>query len=87
VTIGVRQPVAVTAGPLLWLDTRPVADGKHALHLGDRRLRFPAECTPFVANVLQSPKTFSGAKLGGGLDEPSRVAVLSRLATEGVISG
>jgi hypothetical protein len=87
VTIGVGQPVAVTAGPLLWLDPRPAADGKHALHLGDRRLRFPAECTPFVTNVVQSPETFSGDKLDGGLDEPSRVAVLSRLATEGVISG
>jgi bifunctional lysine-specific demethylase and histidyl-hydroxylase NO66 len=87
VTIDLDQPMAVTAGPLLWLDTRPAADGKHALHLGDRRLRFPAECTPFVTSVLQSPATFSGASLPGPLDNSSRVAVLSRLATEGVIGG
>ena len=87
VTIGLGQPVAVTAGPLLWLDTRPVADGKHTLNLGDRRLRFPAECTPFVTAALQSPTTFTGSSLRGALDDASRVAVLGRLATEGVIRG
>ena len=79
--------MAVTPGPLLWLDTTATEDGKHTLHLGDRRLRFPAECTPFVAAVLQSPATFSGAALDGDLDDESRIAVLSRLATEGVIGG
>ena len=87
ITVDLSQPLAVTAGPLLWLDTRPEADGKHALHLGDRRLRFPAECTPLVTAVLREPETFSGASLAGDLDESSRVAVLSRLATEGVIRG
>ena len=85
--IDVGRPMAVTAGPLLWLDARPAADGKHALNLGDRRLRFPTECTPFVTAVLNSPATFSGAALAGALDDASRVAVLSRLATEGVIRG
>ena len=85
--IDLRQPVAVTPGPLLWLDTRRAADGTHALRLGDRKLRFPAECTPFVADVLRSPAEFSGAELGGNLDDTSRTAVLSRLATEGVIRG
>ena len=87
VAIDVGQPMAVTAGPLLWLDARPAADGKHAINLGDRRLRFPAECTPFVTAVLQSPATFSGASLPGQVDDASRVAILSRLATEGVIRG
>ncbi len=87
VAIEVGQPMAVTAGPLLWLDARPAADGKHALNLGDRRLRFPAECTPFVTAVLQSPAMFSGTSLRGQIDDESRVAVLSRLATEGVIRG
>ncbi len=87
VTIEVDRPMSVTAGPLLWLDTRAAADGKHALHLGDRRLRFPAECTPFVTAVLQSAANFSGAALPGSLDASSRVAVLSRLATEGVVGG
>jgi lysine-specific demethylase/histidyl-hydroxylase NO66 len=87
VAIDVEQPVAITAGPLLWLDTRSAADGKHALHLGDRRLRFPAECTAFVTEVLRAPARFSGMSLDGQLDDASRVAVLSRLATEGVIRG
>ena len=78
---GDRRPIAVARHPAR------AADGKHALHLGDRRLRFPAECTPFVTAVLRSPATFSGASLAGDLDESSRVAVLSRLATEGVIRG
>ena len=77
----------MTAGPLLWLDQRPSADGKHSLHLGDRRLRFPTECTPFVSEVLRAPETFSAATLGSDLDAPSRVAVISRLATEGVVDG
>ena len=48
-TVDLDQTVSVTPGPLLWLDTGPAADGKHSLNLGDRRLRFPTECTPFVA--------------------------------------
>ncbi len=86
-TITADQPVAVTPGPLLWLDARPAPDGKHALHLGDRQLRFPADCTEFVADVLRSPTTFTARSLGGALDESSRVTVLSRLATEGVVRG
>jgi lysine-specific demethylase/histidyl-hydroxylase NO66 len=85
--VDLPQQLAVTPGPLLWLDTSSTEDGKHALHLGDRRLRFPAECTPFVAAVLQSPASFSGAALAGSLDDESRIAVLSRLATEGVVGG
>ena len=87
-TIDLDQPVAVTAGPLLWLDTRPAADGKHALHLGDRRLRFPAECTPFVTAVLRVDRRRSPAPRSVvDSTSSSRVAVLSRLATEGVIRG
>ncbi len=85
--VGLQQELAVTPGPLLWLDTNATRDGKQMLHLGDRRLRFPAECTPFVAAVLQSPASFSGAALDGNLDDESRIAVLSRLATEGVVGG
>ena len=85
--VDIDQTVSVTAGPLLWLDTGPASDGKHGLHLGDRRLRFPTECTPFVAAILESKEPFSGTTLGGSLDDSSRVAVLRRLATEGVIRG
>jgi hypothetical protein len=85
VTVGAEQPLTISPGPLLWLDCRPSADGKHALQLGDRRLRFPAECSPFVAGILRAAAPFTGATLGGDLDTPSRVAVLSRLATEGVV--
>jgi bifunctional lysine-specific demethylase and histidyl-hydroxylase NO66 len=87
VAVDLQQELAVTPGPLLWLDTTVTEDGKHMLHLGDRRLRFPAECTPFVAAVLHSPASFSGAALDGDLDDESRIAVLSRLATEGVVGG
>ena len=87
VTIEPDQPVSVTPGPLLWLDPRPAADGRQALNLGDRRLRFPAECTPFVIGVLEQPAEFAGSAVGGQLDRSSRRAVLSRLATEGVLRG
>jgi hypothetical protein len=87
VAVDPREKLAVTPGPLLWLDTRAAKDGHGTLHLGDRRLRFPAECSSFVAAVLQAPASFSGSTLGGGLDEKSRVAVLARLATEGVLGG
>jgi bifunctional lysine-specific demethylase and histidyl-hydroxylase NO66 len=85
--VELHQHLVVTPGPLLWLDTSATADGKKSLHLGDRRLRFPAECTPFVAAVLRSPASFSGAALDSDLDDASRSAVLSRLATEGVVGG
>ena len=86
-SIDAEQPLSVTPGPLLWLDTRSAADGRQTLHLGDRSLRFPAECTPLVIDVLQSPPSFTTADVGGQLDRASRQAVLSRLATEGVIRG
>jgi hypothetical protein len=87
VRVDIDQPVSVTPGPLLWLDARSAPDGKHALQLGDRQLRFPADCTGFVAAVLRSTTTFTGGALSAALDEPSRVTVLSRLATEGVVRG
>ncbi len=85
--VDLHQQLAVTPGPLLWLDTTTTDDGKRTLHLGDRRLRFPAECTPFVAAVLRAPASFCGAAVDGDLDDESRIAVLSRLATEGVLGG
>jgi bifunctional lysine-specific demethylase and histidyl-hydroxylase NO66 len=85
--VELHQQLLVTPGPLLWIDTSSTADAQQTLHLGDRRLRFPAECTPFVAAVLQSPASFSGAALDSDLDVASRSAVLRRLATEGVIGG
>jgi hypothetical protein len=87
VAVDLHQTLAVTPGPLLWLDTSVAKDGHGTLHLGDRRLRFPAECSSFVAAVLHAPASFTGSTLGGGLDEKSRVAVLGRLATEGVLGG
>jgi hypothetical protein len=87
VAVDLRREVAVTPGPLLWLDTRATNDGKHTLHLGDRKLRYPSECSSFVTAILRSPASFSGAVLASNLDDESRTAVLSRLATEGVIGG
>jgi hypothetical protein len=87
ITVDLDQQLAITPGPLLWLDTSVAIDGRGTLNLGDRRLRFPAECTPFVAAVLQSPGSFSGGTLRGGLDDKSRIAVLGRLASEGVLGG
>ena len=75
----------MTPGPLLWIDTGRRPDGKHALQLGDRQLRFPLECTEFVAQVLRRRRRHR-RRLGGALDESSRVIVLSRLATEGVVA-
>jgi hypothetical protein len=85
VELDAERPLLVTPGPLLWLDDRPARDGKLCLHLGDRRLRFPAECAELVTAVLESRSKFSAATIGGDLDEASRVAMLGRLATEGVV--
>lgn len=83
-TVGVHRPVAVTPGPLLWLDER--SDGKHVLHLGDRQLRFPTECTTFVVALLSAGRPITPATVDAELDEASRRTVVDRLATEGVVS-
>lgn len=88
IELDAAEAVVVTPGPLLWLDQRPVPDGKHTLHMGDRRLRFPPDCTAFVAAVLGEQEPFSAKSLDppGGLDLATRLVVLSRLATEGVVA-
>ena len=84
--IGEEDHLVVTPGPLLWLDGRSGVARKASLALGDRRLRFPPVCAPFVAAILQSDRPFSSRELGGGLDPASRLVVLSRLAVEGVVA-
>jgi hypothetical protein len=83
--LAVDDRVTVTPGPLLWLDTRD-RSGKHALALGDRLLQFPAECTPFVAGVLESAGPFRAGDLACRLDAESRRVVLQRLGVEGVVA-
>lgn len=81
------DPVVVTPGPLLWVDERPAGPrGKHALMLGDRRLRFPAECSRLVTNVLGSVAPFTARSIDASLDTRSRLVVLQRLAVEGVVT-
>ncbi|MGH9137244.1 MAG: hypothetical protein ACRD0G_09390, partial [Acidimicrobiales bacterium] len=81
-----HDPVRVTPGPLLWLDDREASDAKHSLHLGDRRLRFPAECRDFIASVLSSTGSFTAADMPAKLDDDSRLVVMRRLVTEGVVA-
>jgi hypothetical protein len=79
--------LAVTPGPLLWIDDRrPSGRRKDTLELGDRRLRMPPDCTPFVAAVLRTSGPFRVADLGSNLDHTSRRVVLQRLAVEGVVA-
>ena len=53
VALAADDRVAVTPGPLLWIDDRVGGGRKHSLALGDRRLRFPLECTPVITQVLR----------------------------------
>ena len=80
-----EDTLAVTPGPLLWVDDRP-GRHKHTLELGDRRLHFPTECAPLLACVLHSTGPFRPDDLGGDLDAESRRVVLERLAVEGVVT-
>ena len=77
--------VRVTPGPYMWLDDRPSASTKHALALGDRRLRYPPACAGFVTAILRSDGPFAAADVNGSLDLASRIVVLQRLAVEGVV--
>jgi hypothetical protein len=54
--------------------------------LGDRRLRFPRECTTFAGEVLKTTGAFTSAGPPGDLDPASRVVLLRRLAVEGVLA-
>jgi lysine-specific demethylase/histidyl-hydroxylase NO66 len=82
-----RDRVTVTSGPLLWIDGRNVGRRrKPTLELGDRRLRFPPDCTAFIADVLRSPAPFCAADMDTNLDAASRLVVLQRLAVEGVVA-
>ena len=53
--------------------------------LGDRELDLPAEVHPFLAELLARPESFVAAAAAGDLDNASRLAVVQRLAVEGVI--
>ena len=76
-------PVAVTAGPLLWLCA---SEGRVELGLGDRTLTMPAEAHALLAAVLRSTGTFTIAGVDAPLDDESRLVVGRRLAVEGVIA-
>jgi lysine-specific demethylase/histidyl-hydroxylase NO66 len=78
-------PVDLTAGPLLWLTTDPERCGV-VFGLGDRELRLPGEAYPFLAGLLAQPRGFVAASASGGLDDASCLAIMSRLAAEGVVA-
>jgi JmjC domain len=85
--VGLDTPVELTAGPLLWLapDREPGRCGA-VFGLGDRELRLPAEAHSFLAELLAHPSRFIAAKAGSDLDDGSRLAILTRLAAEGVVA-
>jgi lysine-specific demethylase/histidyl-hydroxylase NO66 len=74
--------VALTPGPLLWLDA---AGPRCELGLGDRTLSLPAEAHRFLAALLATVGPFRLAALDADLDPESRLVVGVRLAEEGVI--
>ena len=85
--LGERDRLTVTPGPLLWIDDRTAGPRrKPRLELGERRLRFPPDCTAFIADVLLSAAPFRAADLRSDLDAASRLVVLQRLAVEGVVA-
>ena len=84
--ITVDTPVTLTPGPLLWLTTMTRSTGCRVVFgLGDRELDLPAEAHPLLAELLAHPDSFVAASAAGDLDEASRLAVVQRLAVEGVI--
>jgi lysine-specific demethylase/histidyl-hydroxylase NO66 len=83
--VGLDTPVDLTSGPLLWLTTDPQRCGV-VLGLGDRELRLPGETYPFLAALLAHPTGFVASSAAGDLDNDSRLAIVMRLAAEGVIA-
>jgi bifunctional lysine-specific demethylase and histidyl-hydroxylase NO66 len=84
--IRVDTPVTLTPGPLLWLTTMTRSTGCRAVFgLGDRELDLPAEAHPLLVDLLAHKEPFVAASAAGDLDEASRLAVLQRLAVEGVV--
>jgi JmjC domain len=84
--IRVDTPVTLTPGPLLWLTKMPCVTGCRAVFgLGDRELDLPAEAHPLLADLLAHPDSFVAASAAGDLDGASRLAVVQRLAVEGVV--
>jgi bifunctional lysine-specific demethylase and histidyl-hydroxylase NO66 len=75
-------PLRFTPGPLLWLTH--VGD-RAVLGLGDRLLDLPAEALPFLGGLLAGPEHVAATELRG-LDDASRVVVLRRLLSEGVLT-
>jgi lysine-specific demethylase/histidyl-hydroxylase NO66 len=83
--VGLDTRVDLTAGPLLWVATDLQRCGV-VFGLGDRELRLPGESYPFLAGLLATPTAFVAASAAGDLDEASRVAIMTRLAAEGVLA-
>jgi bifunctional lysine-specific demethylase and histidyl-hydroxylase NO66 len=83
--VGVDTRVDLIAGPLLWLTTDPERCGV-VFGLGDRELRLPGEAYPFLAGLLAQPTGFVAASASGGLDGASCLAIMTRLAAEGVVA-
>jgi JmjC domain len=85
--VGLDTPVELTAGPLLWLTVAAESGRCGAVFgLGDRELRLPGEAYSFLAELLAQPSSFMAASASGDLDDASRLAILTRLAAEGVIA-
>jgi hypothetical protein len=71
----------------LRLTTRATAEGRRTvLGLGDRELDLPAEAHPFLRELLTHPSGFVASDAGGDLDDASRLAIVRRLAAEGVVA-
>jgi bifunctional lysine-specific demethylase and histidyl-hydroxylase NO66 len=83
--VGLDAPLALTAGPLLWL-TSGASECRAVLGLGDRELDLPAEAHPFLADLLTHPASFVAASAAGDLDAASRLVLIRRLAAEGVVA-
>jgi bifunctional lysine-specific demethylase and histidyl-hydroxylase NO66 len=83
--VDLDTPLDLTAGPLLWLTTDAPRCGV-VFGLGDRELRLPGETYPFLAGLLARPHAFVSASEPGELDVESRLAIITRLAAEGVVA-
>jgi JmjC domain len=84
-TVVLDTAVDVTAGPLLWLSTDPQRCDV-VFGLGDRELRLPRDAYPFLAALFDRPKSFVAGAAAGDLDDASRLAIITRLAAEGVVA-
>ncbi|MGH9225667.1 MAG: cupin domain-containing protein [Acidimicrobiales bacterium] len=82
--LGDRSKVRRRPGSICRLSSEPAPGGRLVIDLGDRRLLLPAALEPAVRR-LSTGQTLAVADLAGELDHGSRLVLVRRLLTEGLL--